>query len=237
MAQATHLTIGTADRIRLSAKESDESREDEVRQEVQVSITYALEAGDTDLAAVAEDKADEVQRAHERAWHRIGALSPSVPGCSCRHEEDIEQEDIENNGQDENGLDDNPLAGTHPSWHEPPLGGPSPSASARPYPPAPPREEGRSVNGGSSEAMPEPDSEPVTGPQRILIRSRAKKSGLTPYALESLVFQQFKVWKVERLSKEQASALLAALERDLEEKQDGKETGPHADRNGHAATA
>ena len=79
--------------------------------------------------------------------------------------------------------------------------------------------------------------EPVTGPQKILIRSRAKKIGLTAYALESLVFQQFKVWKVERLSKEQAASLLVALERDLKEKQAGKEAGPHADRNGHAATA
>ena len=142
MAQATHLTIGTADRIRLSAAGSDESKEDEVRQEVQVSITYALEAGDTDLAALAEDKAAEVQRAHERAWHRIGALSPSVPSCSCHQERDIE-----NNGQDENGLDDDPLGGPQPSWHEPPLSGPSPSASARAYPLAAPREECRNGNG------------------------------------------------------------------------------------------
>ena len=128
-------------------------------------------------------------------------------------------------------MDDDPLGGPHPSWHEPPLG-----ASARAYPLATPREECRNGN-GSPEAMPEPDTEPVTGPQKILIRSRAKKIGLTPYALDSLVFQQFKVWKVERLTKEQASALLVALERDLKEKQDGKEASLHADRNGHAATA
>jgi len=230
MAQATHLTIGTADRIRLSATQSDENLEDEVRQEVQVSITYALEAGDTDLAALAEDKAVEVQRAHERAWHRIGALSPHVPSCSCH------QEDREDDGQVEDGFDDDPLGGPQPSWHEPPLGGPPLGASARAYPLATPREECPNGN-GSPEATPEPDTEPVTGPQKILIRSRAKKSGLTPYALDSLVFQQFKVWKVERLTKEQASALLAALERDLKEKQDGKEASPHADRNGHAATA
>ena len=120
MAQATYLTIGTADRIRLSATESDESKEDEVRQEVQVSITYALEAGDTDLAALAEDKAAEVQRAHERAWHRIGALSPSVPSCSC-HQEDIEKQDREDNRQEEDGFDDDPLGGPQPSWHEPPV--------------------------------------------------------------------------------------------------------------------
>ena len=105
MAHATHLTIGTADRIRLSATGSDENLEDEVRQEVQVSITYALEAGDTDLAALAEDKAAEVQRAHERAWHRIGALSPRVPSCSCH------QEDREDSGQMRTGLTTTPWAG------------------------------------------------------------------------------------------------------------------------------
>ena len=226
MAHATHLTIGTADRIRLSATQSDESKEDEVRQEVQVSITYALEAGDTDLAALAEDKAAEVQRAHERAWHRIGALSPCVQSCSCH------QEDSEDDGQVEDGMDDDPLGGPQPSWHEPPLGDPSLGASAQPYPLASPRAGSRNGNGSPKET---PD--PVTGPQKILIRSRAKKIGLTPYALDSLVFQQFKVWKVERLTKGQAASLLVALERDLKEKQDGKEASTHADRNGHAAAA
>lgn len=51
------------------------------------------------------------------------------------------------------------------------------------------------------------------------------------------MYQQFKVWKVERLTKEQASSLLSALERDLKEKQGGKEGSPYASSNGHAATA
>ncbi len=96
----------------------------------------------------------------------------------------------------------------------------------------------RSRNGAAGpELSQETDAEPITGPQKILIRSRAKKAGLTPYALESLVYQQFKVWKVERLTKEQASSLLSALERDLKEKQGGKEGSPYASSNGHAATA
>jgi len=75
-------------------------------------------------------------------------------------------------------------------------------------------------NGTATPApSPDPDAEPITGPQKILIRSRGKKAGLTPYALESLVYQQFNVWKVEKLTKEQAASVLAALDRDLKERE------------------
>lgn len=79
----------------------------------------------------------------------------------------------------------------------------------------------------------DPDAEPITGPQKTLIRSRAKKVGLTPYALESLAYQQFKVWKVEKLTKEQAASILDALDRDLKERATQEKHGAH----GSAVTA
>ena len=86
MAYATHLTIATGDRIRLRFPQdigNEENRrgedgcqeENDIRQEVQVSITYALDGEETDLAAIAAEKSDEVKCAHEAAWHRIGAFS------------------------------------------------------------------------------------------------------------------------------------------------------------------
>ena len=91
MAYATHLTIATGDRIRLRFPQDigdEENRhgdigdgengcqeENDIRQEVQVSITYALDGEETDLAAIAAEKAEEVKCAHEAAWHRIGAFS------------------------------------------------------------------------------------------------------------------------------------------------------------------
>ena len=231
MARATHLTIGTADRIRLDARcsETDEDKQDEVRQEVQISVTYALEPGDTDLTVLAEEKAEEVQRAHEAAWNRIGALGTGARGgapCARLADRDEdESNDWPDDGSQEAGAPPGPPPAIPPAgaWHLP--------SASRP-----------SAGIGNTGPDAAPDAEPVTGPQKILIRSRAGKIGLTPYALDSLVFQQFKVWKVERLTKEQAASLLAALERDLKEKgrkqeKDGKERVPHADRNGRAATA
>ena len=271
MARATHLTICTADRIRLDGccGEEDEDGENEVRQEVQVSVTYALEAGDTNVVRLAEAKALEVKLAHEAVWNRIGAFSSTAfsggngsrtalsaagsngsgrshgggpnrcSGCKAPDEED----DEDRNDEDREDGDDDPDNGPHgaglppdPPPVDPPLGGPARGAWYLPG-------GSRSGNGSAGpELSPDADADPVTGPQKILIRSRAKKIGLTSYALDALVFQQFKVWKVERLSKDQATALLAALERDLKEKggkqeTDGKEGVSHADRNGRAATA
>ena len=235
MAHATHLTITTCDRIRLDAG-SDDYDEDrngssDVRLEVQVSVTYALDPGDANLVVLAERKALEVKLAHEAALSRIGAFSNHVlgnssipsntgPGGSCRPENGAmgdakaEDADDEDAGDDGNDLDDYPPRDGLPSG-SPPVGAWYLPGGSR-----------FSNGNGSSEMGPGPDreteeesdEEPVTGPQRILIRSRAKKAGLTPYALEQLVFQQFKVWKVERLTKAQAALLLAALERDLKER-------------------
>ena len=257
MARATHLTISTADRIRLDGCGGEsEDGENEIRQEVQVSITYALEEGDTDVVRLADRKALEVTLAHEAAWNRIGAFrgtggrnhggsSGCCPGPHASDENQIDKED--ENDEPEDGSEDDPLAGLPHDRDDPFGGGPSSAGAARPFP-APTN--GRATSGGrlapvpgpSRESDSAPDAEPVTGPQKILIRSRARKIGLSPYALDSLVFQQFKVWKIERLSKDQAASLLAALERDLKEKggkqeKDGKEGVPHADRNGRAATA
>ena len=248
MARATHLTISTADRIRLDGRcgEDNDDGENEVRQEVQVSVTYALDPGDTDLVLLADRKALEVKLAHEAAWNRIGAFSAGASGggsglghCSDRCEAD---EDECRDDELEDGPDEDPLAGL-PGCGDDPFGGPAPAGAARPFPAT---TTGWATRNGRPEPAPgpgrapdpAPDAEPLTGPQKILIRSRARKIGLTPYALDSLVFQQFKVWKVERLSKEQAASLLAALERDLREKEnDRKEGVPHAARNGRAATA
>jgi len=274
MARATHLTISTADRIRLDGRcgeENEDGREDgenEVRQEVQVSVTYALDDSDTNLVRLAEAKALEVKLAHEAVWNRIGAFSStafsggnsstafsaassndrgrsnggSPNRCSVRQAPDEENDEDRNDEDGEDGYDD-PDSDPHgaglppdPPPVDPPLGGPARGAWYLPG-------GSRSGNAAASpESPPDTDVDPITGPQKILIRSRAKKIGLTSYALDSLVFQQFKVWKVERLSKEQATLLLAALERDLKEKgekqeKDGKEGVPHADRNGRAATA
>jgi len=260
MARATHLTISTADRIHLDARrhghgynEDDEDRGSEVRQEVQVSVTYALDSGDTNLVRLAEAKALEVKLAHEAVWNRIGAFSGgsqsgnssgSAPGhCSGRHGvyENIGDED------EEDGNDD-PLAGLPDSGDDPFGGGPSAGGAARPHPagltgqdsPFPtcsviPTHNGRPVTAGKPaedtpnglEPATNPGADPITGPQKILIRSRAKKAELTPYALESLVYQQFKVWKVEKLTKEQATSLLDALDRDLKERDTQEKKGPH----------
>ena len=255
MARATHLTISTADSIRLDGRcgEESEDGENEVRQEVQVSVTYALDPGDTNLVLIADRKALEVTLAHEAAWNRIGAFRtgafrgsgnggntgrcpPSrAPGKGREDEEDMEDE----SDSPDDDPDDDPLAGLPHHGDDPFCGGPAPAGAARPFPVATTGREarnGRPAPGPDRAPDPAPDAEPLTGPQKILIRSRARKIGLTPYALDSLVFQQFKVWKVERLTKDQAASLLAALERDLKEK-DGKEGVPHADRNGRAATA
>ncbi len=251
MARPTHLTISTADRIRLDGRcgedGGDENGENEVRQEVQVSVTYALEAGDTNLVVLAEAKALEVKLAHEAVWDRIGAFSSgnsnafssnafratnsngngsstggSPNRCSGRRASDEEADEDRNDEDSDDGNDDPdddpPGAGLPPDPPpvDPPLGGPVRGSWYMP---------GGSGNGIASPApspasdSPTPDADPITGPQRILIRSRAKKAGLTPYALESLVYQQFRVWKVEKLTKEQAASLLDALERDLKERE------------------
>lgn len=262
MARATHLTISTADRIRLDARrqghgynEDDENEQDEIRQEVQVSVTYTLEAGDTNLVRLAETKALEVKLAHEAIWNLIGAsssgngaFSGSTPGrCSGRHDDvntgDEEDEDKEDENDDP---DDDPLAGLPHHGDDPFSGGPSAGGAARPHPagltgqhdpfptrsvlpshnghpiatghPALARSAGQDTHGNPAPAV-DPTADLLTGPQRILIRSRAKKAGLTPYALESLAYQQFRVWKVEKLTKEQAASLLDALDRDLKERE------------------
>ena len=242
MAHATHLTISTRERIRLDSSVGDDpdEGENEVRQEVQVSVTYALDPGDTNLVLLADRKALEVTLAHEAAWNRIGAFrgqgggingSNGTPGrCPDLRAADEDRKDENDDPND--GSDDDPRAGLPHGGDDPFGGGPAPTTGreTRNGSPAPRRDRA---------PAPAPDAEAVTGPQKILIRSRARKIGLTPYALDSLVFQQFKVWKVEKLTKDQATSLLIALERDLKEKQekDGKEGVPHADRNGRAATA
>jgi len=247
MARATHLTIGTADRIRLDARQLGPGREDEdggneMRQEVQVSITYALDPGDTNLVRLAEAKALEVQLTHEAVWNRIGAFSgggtvnSNSGRCSGRSKASENREDDEDT--DDCSEDDDPLAGLPHCGDDPFGGGPTSAGAARPFPAAPTNREtqngggppqggryvpdARSRTGSQAPAPgpdrapdPAPDADRVTGPQKILIRSRAKKAGLTPYALESLVYQQFRVWKVEKLTKGQAASLLDALERDL----------------------
>ena len=205
MARATHLTIGTADRIRLDARSTetegtDEDGQDEIRQEVQVSITYALDAEDTDLTALAAEKAGEVQRAHEAAWNEIGVLGNG--GTSCARRSDFEEDDDQpDDGRHGAGIPPGPPPSDPPvgAWHLP--------GDSRP-----------SGESGTPTADVPPDAEPLTGPQRILIRSRAGKIGLSAYALERLLYQQFKVWRVERLTKVQAASLLDALDRDLKEK-------------------
>jgi len=208
MARATHLTIGTADRIRLDAlhhdgDDHDREGENEVRQEVQISITYVLDPGDTDLTALAEEKAGEVQRAHEAAWNRIGALGSYSQSCTCRHGNYGEDDGGEDEG-DGHDAQDSDMLPARPLPISPFLGG-----MARPLPTA-------SVG---QRPDPEPGEDPITGPQKILIRSQAKKIGLTSYALERLLHEQFKVWQVERLSKGQAASLLDALNRDLKERE------------------
>ena len=234
-----------------------------------MSVTYALDGADTDLVRLAEAKALEVKRAHEAVWNRIGAFGADASSggrngdgnCPGYREED------EGNDDPDDGSGEDPLAGL-PHHGDDPFGGPpSLAGAARPYPAAPTSPETQNGNGvpaqggrylpdasskrngngcPDSAPAPEPDAEPLTGPQKILIRSRATKIGLTPYALESLLYQQFKVWRVERLTKDQAASVLIALERDLKEKKNadksGKEGPPHADdaragSDGRAATA
>ena len=262
MAHATHLTISTSDRIRLDSSTVDglDDGENEVRQEVQVSVTYALDPGDTNLVVLAERKALEVKLAHEAVWDRIGAFSSGGSNLGCcsgrpkTSENQVDDEDTDDGG---GGREDDPLAGLPQRGDDPFGGGPIPAGAARPFPAVPTNRETQESGGSSRKGrhLPdvkpdpvpgsEPDADPLTGPQKILIRSRARKIGLSAHSLETLVFQQFKVWKVERLSKEQAATLLAALERDLKEKEgkdekqakDRKEDIPHADRNGRAAIA
>jgi len=266
MAHATHLTIGTADRIRLDARppgqsRGDEDGENEMRQEVQVSVTYALDPGDTDMVRLAEAKALEVQLAHEAVWNRIGAFSGSAQcsrsgdqagsgsgRCTVRHDGEEDESD---------DPDDDPLTGPPQRGGDPFSGGPSGVSGTRtclretaghdktpPTPAVTPPCAGHTVMGGVAapnvHETAEPDGDPISGPQKILIRSRAKKAGLTPYALEAMVFKQFRVWKVEKLTKEQATALLDVLERDLKgmnpKQKDERQRLSHGDESGCAVT-
>ena len=210
MARATHLTIGTADRIRLDGRcnDTDEDGKNEVRQEIQVSVTYVLDPEDADLTALAAEKAGEVQQAHEAAWNRIGALGNGIRGgtpCACPSE--LEEDD----GND--GADDGPQGTGRPSYPSP-IGQ---SAGARYLAGASRPSGGTGMPETSPGSDVPPDAEPMTGPQKILIRSRAAKIGLTAYALDSLLYQQFKIWRVDHLTKAQAASLLVALDRDLKE--------------------
>ena len=285
MAHATHLTITTCDRIRLDAG-SDDYDEDrngnEVSQEVQVSVTYALDPGDANVVVLAERKALEVKLAHEAVWNRIGAFSHAAfssgasssgvdallaklgdrtngSGSPGRHEqskatdETDRVEDAEDRDLDEaKDADEAPLAGLPHHCGDPFCGCPASSGAARPFPasgsgdPGTQNGNGRPDNvnpdnvSGRHDPVIDPDMEPATGPQKILIRSRAKKVGLTPYALERLLHEQFKAWKVERLTKAQAASLLDALERDLmerdlNEKDNGSKVSPLAAGGDYAA--
>lgn len=61
MAYATQLTIGTGNKVSLNYQSQD----------VNVSLTYELERGDTDLLAVVQEKAAEVAAVHRMAWKHI----------------------------------------------------------------------------------------------------------------------------------------------------------------------
>ena len=194
-----------------------------------MSVTYALDPGDTDLTALAEEKAGEVQRAHEAAWNRIGALgtrrqrrpAPAGPAVPASEEDDGRETTSRKTARRTPGC--RPISRL-----------PTPPAGAW-YLPGASRPSGETGKPGPDL---QPDAEPVTGPQKILIRSRAGKIGLSTYALERLLYQQFKVWRVERLTKAQAASLLDALDRDLKEKDartnrtsQGKERNPRLPRH------
>jgi len=161
MARATHLTISTADRIRLDGRcgKGSEDGENEIRQEVQVSITYALDDGDTDLVRLADRKALEVTLAHEAAWNRIGAFrgiggrdhgGGSSGCCPGPRASDGDREDEEDENDDpEEGSEDDPLAGLPHYGGDPFGGGPAPAGAARP--PGPdkrPGDAGRQIGAG-----------------------------------------------------------------------------------------
>jgi len=133
MARATHLTISTADRIRLDGRcgedGGEESGDNEVRQEVQVSVTYALEACDTKLVRLAEAKALEVKLAHEAVWDRIGAFSSNAfsggrngggrpSPCSGRRPSD-EEDDYRNEEDRDDGNDGPSRAAARSPAHRP----------------------------------------------------------------------------------------------------------------------
>lgn len=79
MAYATQLTIGTGNKVSLNYQSQD----------VNVSLTYELERGDTDVLAVVQEKAAEVAAVHRMAWKHIRdarvkgeTIAPATPGSS-----------------------------------------------------------------------------------------------------------------------------------------------------------
>ena len=138
MAYATHLTIATGDHIRLrfpqnigqadsGHEENVGQEENDIRQEVQVSITYALDGEETDLAAIAAEKADEVKCAHEAAWHQIGAFSrrhqppctSASSSCHAAGKQDVppdDRQDVLQTGAQE-ALPANGRQGPEPNGH------------------------------------------------------------------------------------------------------------------------
>ena len=247
MAQATHLTISTADRIRLDAwqdqvrgydeqnhDDEDEER-NEVRQEVQVSVTYVLNHGDTDLVKLAAEKAVEVKRAHEAVWHRIGAFqSPAShscdgpPGCQggsgCKCSSDgsgrprperlngsgLRSDDDRQNGDSQQKEAAASITGAFGA------NGVSPDSRVN-HAAGKSRAGSSGSRNGNTAASPVPDlsppPEPASKPQKILIRSRAQKVGLSSAGLQEVIWKQYRHYSLERLTKAQANAILLALDR------------------------
>ncbi len=256
MAHATHITIATCDRIRLGADalgvpccHEDHTGDNGIRQEVQVSITYALETGDTDVIALAEQKALQVQLAHEAVWKRIGSFRRAAQNSQDNEPEGPQNGSNGHNGnvamnghacQTGNGIsagnDHTPTNGNHAPSHSTQGRATSragkrgkglstvetaPSAT-HPGTPAN-RASGSVANGNGQTAVAEQNGSPplektyeplANAPQKIAIRSRAAKIGLSSYALEQVLFQQFRKWSLDRLTKSEASSLLQAMQRD-----------------------
>lgn len=265
MAYATHLTIATGDRIRLRFPQDtghgeDEQRdnvrqdEGEISQEVQVSITYALDGEETDLAAIAAEKADEVRSAHEAAWHQIGAFSrrchPPQSSVSSRCSAAGKQEVLRDDRQDAPRNDrqetlsvsgrqrpeqNGPQGNVHPApLASPPISPPpiapsrhrAPAKSAARYVPAQEYRGAREHHRDDPEAQPDipqssengghdaasPVLQPISQPQKILIRSLAPRIGLTPANLEEMLWSQYQQRQLGQLTQRQAKAVIQALE-------------------------
>jgi len=61
-------------------------------------------------------------------------------------------------------------------------------------------------------------------------------AALTAYALERLLYEQFRVWRVEKLTKAQAASVLDALEQDLKEREQHQKNERNGTRGPAVAT-
>ena len=183
MAFVTNLTIGTGSKISAHYQS----------QEVSVTVSYELERHDTDLMKFVEEKAVEVEKAHEAIWRRIRDLRA-----------------------DDTAKDASPQA-AESMQAEP--SAPAPEPSEAELDESVSSDVNASPNGNGTHPNGAPLSEAViTGPQRRAISALVTRAAMSEEDLKRRLQMRFGKSAVDDLTRRQASVLLADLQRGEREK-------------------